>query len=113
MSTMKARTEGPAGAEAEMAAVVLVAHRADDGGWGIYSPHVRAVFAHGDSLETAVEDWRVAVNFAREEGGWEVVDRDVVVEDEPDAVVFTRIPVRGPIRQPLDISGFERLRLDD
>lgn len=70
--------------------VLVLADRADDGGWGTFSPHVPGVFGHGDSLLESVEDWRVAVAFARE-SDWELRDVDVV-SDEHDAAVFTRIP---------------------
>jgi predicted RNase H-like HicB family nuclease len=72
-------------------AVLVLADRADDGGWGTFSPHVPGVFGHGDSVDEAVQDWRAAVAFARE-SGWELQDVDVV-SDEHDVAVFTRIPV--------------------
>lgn len=70
--------------------VLVLAYRAPDGGWGTLSPHVPGVHGHGDTLEEAVEDWQVAVAFAREEE-WEIRDVDVVSDDH-DAAVFTRIP---------------------
>jgi len=73
--------------------VLVLLHRVGDGGWGAYSPHVPGVFAHGDSPQSAVEDWHSAVAFAREEPDeFPIVDVDVI-DDAHDAVAFTRIPV--------------------
>ncbi len=72
--------------------VLVLLHRAGDGGWGAYSPHVPGVFAHGDAPQSAVEDWHAAVAFTREEpGALRIVDVDVI-DDDHDAVAFTRIP---------------------
>ncbi|WP_320670993.1 type II toxin-antitoxin system HicB family antitoxin [Patulibacter defluvii] len=76
--------------------VLVLLHQADDGGWWAYSPHVPGVFAHGGSVEAAVEDWHSAVRFTREEPGeLRIVDVDVI-DDAHDAVAFTRIPAIGP-----------------
>lgn len=64
--------------------IKIIGHQAADGGWGVYSPHVRGVYGHGDSFADAVADWRRAADLYRATFGALVFTEDMA--DTADAV---------------------------